>query len=60
MLNGFQAPFRKDWSNNEGYVLTWVSIKLKTERKPDLELDELEAMSLEIRSHNNKFLLCVV
>ena len=62
ILNGVQAPFRKDWSNNEGYggMLTWVSIILVANRRPDRELDDFEAMWLEIRSHNNKFSLYVV
>ena len=39
IVNGFQ-------SSNEGYgdVLTWMSLKLAAERKPDHELDDLEAM----------------
>ena len=50
MLNGFQVPCRKDQSNNDGYggVLAWVSIKLAAKRTPNFELDDLEAMWLEI------------
>ena len=46
IVHGFQAPFRKDQSSNEGYgdVLTWMSLKLAAERKPNHELDDLEAM----------------
>ena len=61
-LSGFQSPYRKDRIGNVGYggVLTWVSIRIAAKRRTDLELDDLEAMWLEIRCHNNKFLLCVL
>jgi hypothetical protein len=61
-LIGFQVPLRKDRFTNEGYggVLAWVSIRLAVKRRLDFELNDLEAMWLEIRSHNNKFLLCII
>ena len=61
-LSGFQTPFRKDRANDLGYggVLVWTSIKVAAKRRPDLELPQLEALWLEIRSHNNKFLLCTI
>ena len=37
-----------------------MSIKLAAKRRPDLKLDDLDAMWLEFRSHNNTFLICVV
>ena len=62
LLNDFQAPFRRDRRDGRGYggVLVWASVKVAAKRRPDLELPELEALWLEIRSHNNKFLLCTV
>ena len=61
-LSGFQPPYRKDRTGNVGFggVLTWVLIRIAAKRRTDLELDDLEAMWLEIRCHNNKFLLCVL
>ena len=61
-LSGFQSVFRKDRHDNQGYggVLAWVSMRIAAKRRLDLELEGLEAMWLEIRCHNNKFLLCVL
>ena len=61
-LPGFQSPFRKDRINDQGFggVLAWVNVRLAAKRRADLEIIGLEAMWLEIRAHNNKFLLCTV
>ena len=60
-LLGFQPPFRRDRPDNSGYggVLAWVSQQLAAKRRTDLEIAELEGLWLEIRAHNNKFLLGV-
>jgi hypothetical protein len=42
-----------------GGVLAWVSNNIACKRRLDLEADDIEVMWLEIRSGNNKFLLCV-
>ena len=59
-LPGYQLPFRRDRDDDSGYggVLAWVSDHVAAKRRHDLELPGLEALWLEIRSHNNKFLLC--
>ena len=61
-LPGFQSPFRKDRINDQGFggVLAWVNVRLAAKRRKDLEIIGLEAMWLEIRAHNNKFLLCTI
>ena len=61
-LPGFQLPFRRDRDDNSGYggVLAWVSDQVAAKRRHDLELPGLEALWIEIRTHNNKFLLCTV
>ena len=63
-INGYQEPFRRDReaiNGPVGYsgVLAWVSNNLACKRRKDLELPNIEAMWLEIRSVNNKFFLCV-
>lgn len=60
--NGYQLPFRKDRFDNQGYggVLAWVPTYIAAKRRSDLESYDLEAMWLEVRCHNNKFLLCTI
>ena len=41
-------------------VAAWVSDRLVAKRRLDLEIADLEAMWLEIRSQNNVFLLCTI
>ena len=55
-------PHRKDRPNDNGYggILVWPSIKLVAKRRLELEVPDLEGLWLEVRSHNNKFLLCTV
>ena len=43
-----------------GGVAAWVSLDLVVRRRYDLEVRHAEALWLELRSHNNVFLLCVV
>ena len=61
-LLGYQTPFRKDRADDHGYggVLAWISDKVAAKRRLDLEVEHLEALWIEIRSHNNKFLLCTL
>ena len=61
-LNGYHKIFRKDRKDDDigGGVAAWVSCRIAAKRRTDLEMPELEVMWLEIRSHNNKFLLCIV
>lgn len=63
-LNGYQNPFRRDRQAQNGTVgyggvLAWVSNDIACKRRLDLELPDIEAMWLEIRTTNKKFLLCV-
>ena len=64
IINGYQNPFRRDRQAQNGTigyggVLAWVSNTIACKRRSDLEQPDIEAMWLEIRSNNNKFLLCV-
>jgi len=64
-LPGYQKPFRLDRTcdiGTVGYggVLAWVSTKLACKRRMDLEIAEIEAMWLEIRSSNIKFFVCTL
>ncbi len=54
--------FRRDRNDGRvgGGVAAWISDKLVVRHRHDLERADIEAMWLEIRSHNNVFLLCVV
>ena len=40
--------------------MAWVSIHLAAKCRIDLDIDDLEAMWLEMRAHNNKFLLITI
>ena len=61
-LPNFQQPYRRDRDNDSGYggVLAWVANDIAAKRRKELEIRNLEAMWLEIRIHNIKFLLCTV
>ena len=61
-LNKYHPLFRRDRGNGRGGggVAAWVSDKLVARRRNDLDNPEIEAMWIEIRSHNNIFLLCVI
>ena len=61
-LQGYQPIFRKDRSGESagGGVAAWVSDNLIAKERRDLELPFTEALWLEIRSHNNVFLICTV
>ena len=63
LLTGYQSPHRRDRSfGAEGYggVMVWVSDKIACKRRQDLEMEDIEAMWLEIRSFNRKFFLCTI
>ena len=61
-IAGYHPLFRRDrpGPGQGGGVATWVSSDLVAKRRLDLELNDVEAIWLEIRSNNNKFLLCTV
>ena len=64
-LPGFQEPFRRDrdpvvGAVGYGGVLAWISDKIACKRRRDLELPDIEAMWLEVRSVNKKFFLCII
>ena len=63
-LQGYQMPFRRDREpingpTGYGGILAYISNDLACKRRLDLELPNIEAMWLEVRSANNKFFLCV-
>ena len=63
-MRNYQPPFRRDRTilngpTGYGGVLAWVHDTIACKWRIDLELQNIEAMWLEIRSKNNKFLLCV-
>ncbi|MCP3900406.1 MAG: RNA-directed DNA polymerase [Desulfobacteraceae bacterium] len=63
-LKGYQKPFRRDREAingpiGYGGVLAWVSNTVACKRRRDLELENIEAMWLELRASNNKILLCI-
>jgi exonuclease III len=62
LLKDFQSPFRKDRKNDDGYggVLAWVSNNIAARRRTDFEINDIEAMWLEIHAKNKTFLLCTV
>ena len=61
-LAGYQEPYRKDREDDTGYggVLVWVSDQVAAKRRHDLEVNNLEALWLEIRTKNKKFLLSTI
>ncbi len=64
-IQGYQKPFRRDRGVDNGPtgyggVLAWVSDKLACKRRLDLERNDIEAMWLEVRSLNNKILVCIL
>jgi len=61
-ITGYHPLFRRDRPGPGlgGGVATWVSSDLVAKRRLDLELNDVEAIWLEIRSNNNKFLLCTI
>ena len=61
-LDGFYPIYRNDRRGDMfgGGVAAWVSQKLVAKRRLDLENPNIEALWLQIRSKNNKFLLCTV
>ncbi len=61
-LQGYQLPQRRDRSfgaHGYGGVMVWASDKIACKRRQDLEVIDIEAMWLEIRTDNKKFFLCV-
>ena len=60
LINGFQDPFILNRDSPGGGVLCWVADDIASKRLYEFELPGLEAIWLEIRINNNKFLLCNV
>ena len=58
LIDGFQQPFVLNRPTRAGGVLCWVRNNIAAKRRSDLENNQTEALWLEIRSSNNKFLLC--
>ena len=58
MINGFQQPFVLNRPTRAGGVLCWVKNNIAAKRRQDLENNQTEALWLEVRTCNNKFLLC--
>ena len=58
LIDGFQTPFVLNRPIHAGGVLCWVRNDIVAKRRKDLELNELEALWLEIRFRNKKNLLC--
>ena len=58
-LSGFHNPIRKDRENNSGYggVAIFVRNNLFCKHRPDLEVDNLEAVWVETRINGKSFLI---
>ena len=60
-LDSYHPPVRRDRIGRQGGgVLAWVSENLTFKRMHDLEVIDIELMSLELRCQNNKALFLVV
>ena len=59
-INGFQPVTRLDRKevNHWGGIAVFVSEEIVFKRRVDLEVQSLEALWLECRTQNNRFLLC--
>ncbi len=57
-IPGFLPIFRLDRVTHGGGVACYISNNLVVKRRDDLEILCIEFLCLEIRSNNNKFLLC--
>ena len=57
-IPGFHPLFRRDRGSFGGGVACYVRDTLVAKRRLDLEIAGMECLWLEIRSNNNKFLLC--
>ena len=57
-IPGFHKIFRRDRGTHGGGVACYVSSNLVVTRRGDLESAGMECLWLEIRSNNNKCLLC--
>jgi len=61
-LIGYQKPFRRDRSTDDGYggVMAWVADHVPVKRRRDLEIVDIEIIWLEICQNNVTLLLGVV
>ena len=58
-IDGYQKPFFRNRDQIGGGVLCWVADNIAAQRRLDLEVNEIEALWLEVRENVHKFLLCV-
>ena len=58
-IDGYQKPFIQNRVHTGGGVLCWVADNIAAQRRLDLEVNEIEALWLEVRENVHKFLLCV-
>jgi hypothetical protein len=60
ILNGYQIPFRRDRMDNSGYggIMVWAADHINIRRRSDLEINEIEALWLEVKVKNTSYLLC--
>lgn len=56
-INGYQKPFRKDRTSNGGGLLVYIKDGISCVRRPDLELEMLECIWVEIKPMNSKSFL---
>ena len=52
--------YRKDLNSHSGGLLVYVSDKLVSKRRPDLEIDSVHAIWVEVKYHTSTFLMCNV
>ena len=62
MLRNFQHPYRRDRDNDHGYggLLCWVSNKIASKRRTDLEHPDIEVLWIEITLRTKKLYICTV
>ena len=63
LISGYQGPIRRDRDFGQlgyGGVLLWVSNNIACRRRKDLELPDIEALWVELRTFNKTVLLCVI
>ena len=58
LIEGFQRPFTLNRNGRGGGILCWVANNIAAKRRSEFEINGFEALWLEIRSFNKKFLLC--
>ena len=59
-LHGFNPPFRKDRPDGYGGVAIYISENLSAVKRPDLDVNGLEALWIEVRHPQLKSLFCAM